>query len=77
MTTPDPGIEARIRRLEEIAAALENDDVELDAALALFSEGVENVRAARTILRHAELTVERLIAETEADTDTNTDPDAD
>jgi exodeoxyribonuclease VII small subunit len=54
-------LEQRLRRLEEISQALESDDVELEDALALFAEGVENVRGAREILATAELRIERLI----------------
>ena len=36
-----------LARLEEIVRKLEADDVELDAALALFEEGVARLRAAR------------------------------
>jgi exodeoxyribonuclease VII small subunit len=60
MTKPIP-LEQRLRRLEEISQALESDNVELDTALALFAEGVENVRGAREILAAAELRIERLI----------------
>jgi exodeoxyribonuclease VII small subunit len=64
MSGEAPTLESRIRRLEAISAALEAEDIELDNALALFSEGVENVRAARAILEDAELRIERLIEET-------------
>jgi len=60
---PVASLETRLRRLEEISLALEEDNVELDAALALFAEGVDNVRAARAILQEAELRIERLIAD--------------
>lgn len=63
MSGEAPSLESRIRRLESIAAELEAEDIELDAALALFAEGVENVRAANAILRHAELRIEQLIEE--------------
>jgi exodeoxyribonuclease VII small subunit len=67
MGAEEPSLEQRIRRLEEISNALEAEDIELDAALALFGEGVENVRAARAVLQAAELRIETLIAETSAD----------
>jgi exodeoxyribonuclease VII small subunit len=56
-----PSIEARLQRLDEIAAALEREDIELDAALALFEEGVAHLRAARELLQQAELRIERLV----------------
>lgn len=56
-------IESRIRRLDDIAAALERDDIELDDALALFEEGIAHLRAAKQLLAHAQLRVERLVTE--------------
>lgn len=58
-----PGLEARIARVEAIAAALESDRLELDDALRLFEEGVQHLREAEALLRSAELRVERLLAE--------------
>jgi exodeoxyribonuclease VII small subunit len=52
--------EQRLARLEEIAAALEGD-VDLAAALALFEEGIENLRAAAAELGNAETRVQKLI----------------
>lgn len=67
----EPGLEKRLRRLEEIVSALEADEVELDRALALFEEGVRHVRAAEKILSEAELQVEELLGEGE---DLRTEP---
>lgn len=53
--------EQRLSRLEEIAGELEGDDVDLARALALFEEGVENLRAAAKELARAEAKVQRLI----------------
>ena len=58
-----PNLEARLRRLEEIVAALEADDVELEKALALFEEGVAHVREAERVLAETELKVEELLGE--------------
>jgi exodeoxyribonuclease VII small subunit len=55
-------LEARLRRLEEILARMESDDVALEEALALFEEGVGHVRAAEEVLSAAELRVEELLA---------------
>lgn len=55
------GLEARLRRLEEIVSALEVDDVELERALALFEEGIGHVRHAERILARTELRVEELL----------------
>jgi exodeoxyribonuclease VII small subunit len=60
----DPlGLEARLRRLEEILSALEADEVELERALTLFEEGVAHVRHAEKILSRTELRVEELLGD--------------
>ena len=62
-----PSLEARLRRLEEIVAQLEMEELELDRALALFEEGVGHVKEAETTLAAAELKVEELLWEGDAD----------
>ena len=52
-----------LARLEEIVRKLEADDVELDAALALFEEGVARLRAARERLVSAEVKVQAVLEE--------------
>jgi len=52
-----------LNRLEEIVRRLEADDVELDAALALFEEGVARLRAARERLGSAEVKVQAVLEE--------------
>jgi exodeoxyribonuclease VII small subunit len=52
-----PPLADELARLEEIVRKLEADDVELDAALALFEEGVARLRAARERLADAEVKV--------------------
>ena len=52
-----------LNRLEEIVRKLEADDVELDAALALFEEGVARLRAARERLVSAEVKVQTVLEE--------------
>ena len=52
-----------LNRLEEIVRRLEADDVELDAALALFEEGVTRLRAARERLASAEVKVQTVLQE--------------
>ena len=52
-----------LTRLEEIVRKLEADDVELDAALALFEEGVARLRAARERLGAAEVKVQTVLEE--------------
>ena len=53
--------EKRLARLEEIAETLEGEGVDLARALALFEEGVENLRAAAAELSQAEARVQHLI----------------
>ncbi|HEY8256779.1 MAG TPA: exodeoxyribonuclease VII small subunit [Gemmatimonadales bacterium] len=56
-----------LKRLEEIVRRLEGDDLELDAALALFEEGVTRLRAARERLASAELQVQKVLEEAGGD----------
>ena len=58
----DLPLEGRLRRLEEILARMESDDVPLEEALKLFEEGVVHVREAERVLAAAELRVEELLA---------------
>ena len=53
--------EQRLTRLEQIAATLENSDLDLARALALFEEGVEQLRAAADELSKAETRVQTLV----------------
>jgi exodeoxyribonuclease VII small subunit len=52
--------EASLERLEAIAQRLEDDDLELDAALALFEEGIAELRAASSLLAKAETRLKHL-----------------
>jgi exodeoxyribonuclease VII small subunit len=56
-----------LARLEEIVRRLEADDVELDAALALFEEGVSRLRAARERLAAADLKVQTVLEEADGE----------
>jgi exodeoxyribonuclease VII small subunit len=62
----EPTLEARLRRLDEIVAALESDRVELDRGLALFEEGIGHIRAAEELLSRAELRIEELVGRSES-----------
>jgi exodeoxyribonuclease VII small subunit len=53
--------EQRLMRLEEIAGELEREGVDLARALALFEEGIQNLRAAADELATAEARVQRLV----------------
>ena len=56
-----PSLGDELRRLEDIVRRLEADDLDLDAALALFEEGVNRLRAARQRLEEAEIKVQRVL----------------
>ena len=60
-------IAEELARLEEIVRKLEADDVELDAALALFEEGVARLRAARDRLGAAQVKVQTVLEEAGGD----------
>ena len=53
--------EQRLRRLEEIVAELESEQIELERALALFEEGVGCLKAATEELGKVEARVQRLV----------------
>ena len=53
-------IERRLARLEEIVSQLEDEPMELAAALALFEEGVACLREAASTLVEAEARVQKL-----------------
>ncbi|HET6798127.1 MAG TPA: exodeoxyribonuclease VII small subunit [Gemmatimonadales bacterium] len=65
--SPSPRLADELARLEEIVRKLEADDVELDAALALFEEGVARLRAARERLADAELKVQAVLEQAGGD----------
>jgi len=56
-----PTLQDDLRRLEEIVRRLEAEDVDLDAALALFEEGVARLRGARERLAEAEARVKKVV----------------
>jgi exodeoxyribonuclease VII small subunit len=53
-------LEQKLERLEAIVAELENEEIDLAAALALFEEGVVNLRDAANALAEAETRVKKL-----------------
>lgn len=61
--SPAVPLSEELSRLEEIVRKLESDDLELDAALVLFEEGVARLRAARERLTQAELKVQAVLEE--------------
>ena len=64
-SVPPPGgsLGDELDRLEEIVRGLETEDLDLDAALALFEEGVSRLREARGRLEAAELKVRMVLEE--------------
>jgi exodeoxyribonuclease VII small subunit len=54
-----------LERLEGIVRALEDTDIDLDRALELFEEGVRRLKTARELLRESELTVKRVLEESD------------
>lgn len=56
-------LEERLQRLDEIVAALEAGEVELELGLALFEEAVRHIRESERLIAKAELRVEELIGE--------------
>ena len=53
-------LEERLERLDAIVAELENERLDLSAALILFEEGVACLREAASSLSQAEVSVKRL-----------------
>jgi exodeoxyribonuclease VII small subunit len=63
-TDPTPASLAdELARLEEIVRRLEADDVDLDASLVLFEEGIARLRSARERLARAERKVQTVLEE--------------
>ncbi len=57
----DPSLTELTARLERIVRSLEEDPLELDAAIALFEEAVGHLRAAEGMLEAAELKIDELV----------------
>ena len=61
---PEPlSFAAQLERLEVIVRELEGEELDLDAALKLFEEGVERLREARDRLTAAEVKVKQVLAD--------------
>ena len=56
-----PEFGKELERLEAIVRQLEAEDLDLDAALKLFEEGIERLRAAREQLTEAEAKVKKAL----------------
>lgn len=66
-TMDGTSLESHLARLEAIVDALEREELELEAALGLFEEGIGHLRGAREILSRTELRVEELLSEAVAE----------
>lgn len=62
-TPASASLAEELTRLEDIVRRLESDELDLDAALALFEEGVRRLRAARDRLAQAEVKVQSVLEE--------------
>ena len=62
---PPMNFERSLNRLDEIMAALEGEQVGLDASLKLFEEGIELLRSASAELDKAETRVQQLLERSE------------
>lgn len=66
MSAAEPGghgLERRLGRLDQIVTRLEGEKLELAEALALFEEGIRELREAQHLIEQAELHIERLVEE--------------
>lgn len=63
MNQARPSFREELERLEAIVRELEETDIDLDRALALFEEGVGHLKSARNLLQQSELTVKRVLEE--------------
>lgn len=56
-----PSFREVLERLEAVVRELERNDVDLDRALALFEQGIRELRDARALLEDAELRVRKVV----------------
>jgi len=61
--TDRPSFREALERLEGVVRELERNDVDLDRALALFEQGVRELRDARALLEDTELRVRKVVEE--------------
>ena len=75
----EPGFDARLAELQDIVARLENEDLSLEAGVALFKEGVVLARACRKQLESAKnevMVLSQGLLEPFEPEDTTVDPQA-
>jgi exodeoxyribonuclease VII small subunit len=63
VTADRPSFREVLERLEGVVRELERTDVDLDRALALFEQGIRDLRDARALLEAAELRVRTVVEE--------------
>ena len=61
MAEAKPTLQSDLERLEAIVRGLEDEDLELDRAIAMFEEGVRHLKQARELLSKSELTVKKVL----------------
>jgi len=61
----EPNIETTLERLEQIVTQLESDELDLEATLQLFEEGVKLSDAVQKKLKQGELRIQRVLENAE------------
>jgi len=61
----EPNVEATLERLEQIVSQLESDELDLEAALQLFEQGVKLSDAIQKKLKQGELKIRRVLENAE------------
>ena len=54
-------LQSELEKLEAIVRALEDEELDLDRAIAMFEEGVGHLKTARDLLGKSELVVKKVI----------------
>ncbi len=65
MAKRKPTLQSELESLEAIVRELEEDDLDLDRAIGRFEEGVRHLKVARDLLAKSELTVKKVLEETD------------
>ena len=63
MAKAKPNLQSELDKLEGIVRDLEDENLDLDRAIAMFEEGVSHLKAARELLSKSELTVKKVLEE--------------
>ena len=61
MPDDSPTLQSELEKLEAIVRALEDEELDLDRAIAMFEEGVGHLKTARDLLGKSELVVKKVI----------------